>query len=56
MTALFKRVDYCYWGYAGSGKGNPSDYTTTPDLGNGGIGYIPKLSAYSANDIAYEGQ
>lgn len=56
MTALFKRVDYCYWGYAGSGKGNPSDYTTTPDLGNGGIGYIPKLSAYSANDIAYEGR
>ncbi len=56
MTALFKQIDHYYWGYSGSGLGNPADYSTTPEVGNGGISFVPKLTSYSADDIAYSGR
>ena len=54
MKAIFKQTNVHYWGYGG-GNGEPADYTTTPDLG-GGLAYIPRLTTYSANDIAYNGR
>ncbi len=56
MTSLFKQIGHYYWGYSGSGQGNSSDYTTTPEEGNGGIAFVPELSAYSAGNIGYKGQ
>lgn len=54
MIALFKQDGHHYWGCANSGAGNPADYSTTPELGNGGALYRPEVSARS--NIHYQGR
>lgn len=56
MIALFKQAGHYYWGFAGDGQGNPADYSTTPELGNGGVTFSPKLTAFNANEMAYDGR
>lgn len=56
MNSLFKKINGYYWGYSGSGKGNPSDYTKDPITGNGGVSFLPELGTYDANKISYSGR
>lgn len=48
MTSLFKQYGHHYWSYGG-GSGYPTDYTTTPELGNGDVKYYPALTTYVAS-------